>query len=189
MGRALAARPHCAYSGGMSNTRLSPEKWIDAGFSALSAQGPQALAAEPLARQLGTTKGSFYWHFKDVPAYRAALLRHWHAQALADVVARLGEDGSPDARLRSFGHGILTNPNEAALRVWAQSDSIVAASLAEVDAERFTYLNHLLRQFDLRNPAFAQAILAALIGLPQLQAETDTTAAFDALVDTIVALA
>ncbi|WP_299025298.1 TetR/AcrR family transcriptional regulator [uncultured Sulfitobacter sp.] len=173
----------------MSSTRLSPEKWIDAGFAALCAQGPQALAAEPLARQLGTTKGSFYWHFKDVPAYHAALLRHWHAKALADVVERLGDDGPPDARLRSFGHGILKNGNEAALRLWAQSDPIVAASLAEVDAERTTYINTLLRQFDLRNPAFGDAVLAALIGLPQIQAETDTPTAFDALVDTVVALA
>jgi AcrR family transcriptional regulator len=173
----------------MSNSKLSPEKWIDAGFAALAELGPQALAAEPLARQLGTTKGSFYWHFKDVPAFHAALLRHWHAQALADVVAHLGDQGAPDARLRSFGHGILTNTSEAAVRLWGQSDSIVAASLAEVDAERATYLNHLLRQFDLRNPAFGQSILAALIGLPQLQSQTDTTAAFDALVDTIVALA
>lgn len=174
---------------GMSNSKLSPEKWIDAGFAALAELGPQALAAEPLARQLGTTKGSFYWHFKDVPAFHAALLRHWHAQALADVVTHLGDQGAPDARLRSFGHDILTNTNEAAVRLWAQSDNIVAASLAEVDAERATYLNHLLRQFDLRNPAFGQSILAALIGLPQLQSQTDTTAAFDALVDTIVALA
>lgn len=174
---------------GMSSTQLSPEKWIDAGFAALAAQGPQALAAEPLARQLGTTKGSFYWHFKDVPAYHAALLRHWHAQALAEVVERLGESGPPDVRLLTFGHGILNNPNEAALRAWAQSDPIVAASLSEVDAERSTYLNHLLRQFGLRNPAFGHAILATLIGLPHLQAEADTTAAFDALVDTIVALA
>lgn len=173
----------------MSSTRLSPEKWIDAGFAALSTQGPQALAAEPLARQLGTTKGSFYWHFKDVPTYHAALLRHWHAQALADVVERLGETGPPDTRLRTFGHGILNTSSEAALRVWAQNDSNVADSLAEVDAERFTYLNHLLRQFGLRNPAFGQAILAALIGLPQLQDNVDTIAAFDALVDTIVALA
>lgn len=173
----------------MTSTRLSPEKWIDAGFKALIAQGPQALAAEPLARQLGTTKGSFYWHFKDVPAFHAALLRHWHAQALADVVDRLTEDGPPDARLRSFGRGILANPHESALRLWAQSNEIVAASLAEVDAERTTYIATLLRQTGLRNPAFARAVLSALIGLPQLRDAGDNGQAFDALVDTVLALA
>ncbi|KEJ91011.1 TetR/AcrR family transcriptional regulator [Sulfitobacter donghicola] len=173
----------------MSSTRLTPEKWIDAGFAALASLGPSGLAAEPLARQLGTTKGSFYWHFKDVPAFQTALIRHWHSLALSDVMERLGDSGPPDMRLRAFGHSILKNPNETALRVWAQSDKIVAASLAEVDAERFTYLNHLLRQFGLSNPAFGHAILASLIGLPQLQAQSDPIAAFDALVDTILALA
>lgn len=173
---------------GMSNTRLSPEKWINAGFDALIADGPTALAAEPMARRLKTTKGSFYWHFKDVPAYHAALVRHWHALALADVMQRLEETDAPDTRLRNFGHHILDTKSEAALRVWAQTDKIVAASMAEVDAERLTYLQHLLNQFGLRNPAFATAILATLIGLPEIKSPSDPHAAFDALVDTVLAL-
>ncbi len=173
----------------MSNTRLSQEKWIDAGFDALNRLGPKALAAEPLARQLGTTKGSFYWHFKDVPAFHAALLHHWHKDALSDVADLLASDGAADARLRHFGRSVLGDASEAALRVWAHTDSDVAARLSEVDAERILYLRLLLKQFGLSNPAFAQAILAALIGLPQVQTETEKTAAFDALVDTVVALA
>lgn len=188
-GRALAARPAPLYLPCMTSTRLSPEKWIDAGFAALTSQGPAALAAEPMARSLGTTKGSFYWHFKDVPAYHAALLRHWHTAALSDVMTQLTTEGAPDLRLRAFGYSILENATETALRVWAQSDPIVAASLREVDAERLTYLNHLLKQFGLRNPAFGEAILAALIGLPQINQSDEPQAAFDALVDTVVALA
>ena len=173
----------------MTSTRLSPEKWIDAGFAALIAHGPASLAAEPLARTLGTTKGSFYWHFKDVPAYHAALVRDWHTNALSEVMQQLSSDSSADQRLRAFGRTILENPAETALRVWAQSNAIVAASLREVDAERLTYLTHLLKQFGLRNPAFAQAILASLIGLPQINQSQAPHDAFDALVDTIVALA
>jgi AcrR family transcriptional regulator len=172
----------------MTSTRLSPEKWIATGLDALCADGPSSLAAEPMARRLDTTKGSFYWHFKDVPAYHAALVRHWHTQALAEVVAQLEATGAPDARLRAFGHALLDAPSESALRVWAQSDKHVATIMAEVDAERLTYIQHLINQFGLRNPAFAQAILAALTGLPQLQSVTDPHAAFDALVDTILAL-
>ena len=173
----------------MNTTRLSPEKWIDAGFAALCADGHACLAAEPLARRLGTTKGSFYGHFKDVPAYHAALVRQWHAQALADVMTQLEADGASAARLRSFGHRIINTPSEAALRVWAQSNASVAVSIAEVDAERLTYLQSLLNGFGLRNPAFSHAILASLIGLPQMHTGTDQHAAFDALVDTVLALA
>jgi len=44
-------------------TRLGKADWLDAGLAALAAEGPAALRAEALARQLNTTKGSFYWHF------------------------------------------------------------------------------------------------------------------------------
>lgn len=174
---------------GMTSTRLSPEKWINAGFAALCAEGPACLAAEPMARRLGTTKGSFYWHFKDVPAYHTALVRQWHTRALSDVMERLEAGESAETALRAFGHSILNTPTESALRVWSQSDSAVASAVAEVDAERLTYLQHLLNQIGLRNPAFGQSLLAALVGLPQIKAETDTHAAFEALVDTVLALA
>ena len=173
----------------MMTQRLSPEKWLDAGFTALVSLGPAALAADPLARSLGTTKGSFYWHFKDVPAYHTALIRQWQARALDEVIEQLEGTEPPDARLRTFGHGILNAPTEAALRVWAQNNIDVAAAMAEVDTARLAFLQHLLARFGLRNPAFGAAILACLIGLPQIQSTTEKAAAFDALVDTVVSLA
>ena len=169
--------------------RLTPDTWISAGLDALQGLGPQALAAEPLARQLGTTKGSFYWHFKDVPAFHAAVLKQWKANALAEIMDLLRSDGPADARLRQFGHAVLADPVEPALRVWAHGDKKVASVLADVDAERLTYLSHLLRQFGLRNPDFARALLAALIGLPQVPSDRPTAAAYDTLVDTVLALA
>lgn len=151
--------------------------------------GPNALGAEPLARQLGTTKGSFYWHFKDVPSFHAAILRHWKAAALAEVMDLLRSDGSADARLRQFGHSVLGDSVEPALRVWAHADKSVAKTLGEVDEERLKYISHLLRQMGLRNPDFARALLACLIGLPQVPVDRPAAAAFDTLVDTILALA
>ncbi|KIN73945.1 TetR/AcrR family transcriptional regulator [Sulfitobacter guttiformis] len=173
----------------MTSTRLSPEIWITAGYDALCDGGPTALAAEAMARRLTTTKGSFYWHFKDVPAYHAALVHHWQAAALADVLACLEETGAPDKRLRNFGKSILASKTETALRAWANSDPSVAKSMAYVDEKRLAYIQHLLDTFGLRNPAFSQAILAALIGLPQIKIHpADSHAGFEALVDTILAL-
>lgn len=172
----------------MAKIRLSPEKWIDAGFDAICAEGPSCLAAEPMARRLGTTKGSFYWHFKDVPAYHAALVRQWHARALYDVMEHLEAGASAENSLRAIGHDILNSPTETALRVWSLNDPLVAKAMAEVDTERLTYIQHLLNQIGLRNPAFGQSLLAVLTGLPQIKIDSDPHAAFDALVDTVVAL-
>jgi len=50
---------------------LSVEQWRSAALQALAEGGLRAVAIESLARSLGVTKGSGYWHFEN----RAALLR------------------------------------------------------------------------------------------------------------------
>ena len=170
----------------MSRPRLSPEKWISAGFDALAASGPLALAAEPLARALGTTKGSFYWHFKDVPAFQDALLTKWQTRALEQVLDQLQQSDDADKRLRDFGRAILADPVEPQLRIWAQNDHRVREALVEVDTERLAYLTRLLGQLGLRNTDFARALQAALTGL-SLSTDTDM-APFDTLIDTVLAL-
>lgn len=174
----------------MRTARLTSDHWITAGFDALHRGGPNTLAAEPLARQLGTTKGSFYWHFKDLPAYHAALITNWQDRTMAVMVTLLERDGAADQRLRDFGARVLGDPIEPSMRIWAQTNGNVAEMLHALDTERLTYLTTLLRQLGLGNPDFARALLAALAGLPQIS-PTDPAiqqTAFDTLVDTVLAL-
>jgi len=53
------------------------DDWIEAGFAALADGGPNALRIDALCDRLSVTKGSFYWHFTDMAAYRAALVEAW----------------------------------------------------------------------------------------------------------------
>lgn len=170
----------------MTSNRLTPESWLNAGFDALISHGPKGLAAEPLARELGTTKGSFYWHFKDVRAFHAALIATWRGRAIAALKDALDDTSGPDQRLRNFGASVLGDPSEPALRLWAQTDPNVRDMLTSVDAERHTYLALLLRELGLGNPDFARALQASLIGLPQMYGHA--TAPFDTLIDTVLAL-
>lgn len=174
----------------MARARLSPEKWIAAGLKALVKEGPQALAAEPLARALETTKGSFYWHFKDVPAFQAALVEHWRSAALEALAASVASGGSADQRLRQLGRDVLSDRTEAALRTWAQTDPAVAAALRTLDRERLTYITLTLRELGLGNADFGLALQGALAGLPSLpgRSQKDRVAAYDTLVDTVLAL-
>ena len=43
----------------------SGSDWVRAAGRRLAAGGIGAVAVETLARDLGVTKGSFYWHFRD----------------------------------------------------------------------------------------------------------------------------
>ena len=66
----------------MVNRSRTGADWLKAARLALLHRGPDAVRVEPLARGLGVTKGSFYWHFKDRNALLEALLR---------ALARAGE--------------------------------------------------------------------------------------------------
>src|SRR5207247_4105060 len=45
--------------------RLGKDDWLRGARLALLREGPNGVRVEPLARELGVTKGSFYWHFHD----------------------------------------------------------------------------------------------------------------------------
>jgi AcrR family transcriptional regulator len=53
------------------------EDWIAAGLAALAGGGAAAFRVERVAREMGVTKGSFYWHFRDRAAWRDAVLAYW----------------------------------------------------------------------------------------------------------------
>ena len=44
---------------------LTPGDWARAALAAIARGGIAAVAVESIAADLGATKGSFYWHFKN----------------------------------------------------------------------------------------------------------------------------
>lgn len=169
----------------MGKERLNKQKWITAGLQALHSTGPDGLRAEPLARELKTTKGSFYWHFDDVPAFHSAVLEHWQATALTAIVHELEQTGTADDRLRRFGKMLRSDKTEPALRGWAMTEPKAQATLNTVDGERLVYMGALMGQLGLSNPAFTEAAYSSLIGSGFLETEND---GFEALVDLVLAL-
>src|SRR5215207_11672603 len=88
--------------------RLSIDDWIQAGFAVLAEGGPNALRLDRVCERLGVTKGSFYWHFADLPAYRNALISAWGS--LADQDRKLFEDSGqldPRQRLRHMMDAVV----------------------------------------------------------------------------------
>jgi AcrR family transcriptional regulator len=65
---------------------LTRADWAEAALRALVRDGLKGVAVEPLARELGTTKGSFYWHFADRAALIEATLEHWEHRATTEML-------------------------------------------------------------------------------------------------------
>jgi AcrR family transcriptional regulator len=119
--------------------RLSADDWIQAGFAILVDGGPNALRLDRLCEHLGVTKGSFYWHFADLQAYRTALLEAWAGLQDEDRLRFLNMPGAqPRERLKTMMQALM-GPQlyalERAMRVWALTDEDVAANVRRSDMQ------------------------------------------------------
>jgi AcrR family transcriptional regulator len=126
---------------------LDAPAWIDAALDALAEGGIDAVRVDPLAKRLGVTRGSFYWHFKDRAALHKAMLKQWRKRATYQVGDRL-EQTAPDAgeRLRKTLALPSAGPRstraaaiEMAIRLWARRDEEAASAVKLIDKQRLIY--------------------------------------------------
>lgn len=120
-----------------TNSRLSVDDWIQAGFAILAEEGTNALKIDRLCRRLEVTKGSFYWHFTDIASYRSALVQAW-GEMRGDDRRDLSElTGLPPRERLAEMMSSLVSPRhwilERAMREWARTDAEVAASVRAAD--------------------------------------------------------
>ena len=133
------------------NDQLSAKDWLDQGLKALANRGFTALKAEPLAKAMGVSRGSFYWHFADIAAFHAAILARWHEVAAEQIIANVeaaSNDENPLALLlrRVFGERLTL---ERAVRTWASVDPAARAAVQAIDRRRLSYVEGLLAQSGL----------------------------------------
>jgi len=67
--------------------QLSAQDWVDLGLKTLAKSGFTALKAEPLAKAMRVSRGSFYWHFADIGAFHTAVLERWREVATEQIIA------------------------------------------------------------------------------------------------------
>ncbi|WP_300515930.1 TetR/AcrR family transcriptional regulator [Aliiroseovarius sp.] len=173
-----------------NKTRLNADDWLQTGFDALVEQGPQGLKAEPLARRIGATKGSFYWHFRDLPDFHARLLAKWEERTLLALAATGQEEADAVKRLDRLGSLNSDDPAEQAIRAWGQDNPAVAETVARVDGHRRTMLSVTLDELDLTNPEFARIVQGAHMGLAELSSAdgADNSGAMSTLLAALLAL-
>ena len=132
------------------DNRLGVTDWMRAARLALLHKGPNGVRVEPLARALGVTKGSFYWHFRDRADLLEALLAEWEAEAslLSDALG----SSDPAADLRKILLEVERRthasergewPSDAAIFAWAAVDPAVAKRVNRGEVIRMKLLREL----------------------------------------------
>lgn len=151
MRRNLAPVNTGVYGGFEMSEQLSTKDWVDQGLKALASRGFTALKAEPLAKALRVSRGSFYWHFADIAAFHAAVLARWHEVAAKQIIENVeaaSKDDNPLVLLlrRVFGERLVL---ERAVRNWASVDPGARAAVQAIDRRRLSYVEGLLAQSGL----------------------------------------
>ena len=128
----------------ISRQNLSAEQWAEAALDAMVGGGLEAVAVEPLARRLGVTKGSFYWHFANRDALVHAALQLWEKRETEDILIGVEEESDPYERIvKLFKRG---NSSHLAGRLYlalaaASDDPAVGQVVKRVSARRLAYLH------------------------------------------------
>ena len=159
----------------LKTSPLQPEDWIRAAFARLASEGIEAVRVELLARDLGVSKGSFYWHFQDREELLGRMFDRWEKEEI-DWLDETVITPKAAARWARFVHHCTDQPLarlESAMRTWARRDERVAARIAAIEKKRTAHIASVLRAIGFAPaPAESWAEITLLVYLGWLDRVT-----------------
>jgi AcrR family transcriptional regulator len=131
---------------------LSREDWVRAAIEVMIDSSVEQVRVEAIARELGVSKGSFYWHFRNRDDLLESVLEIWTQEATLSVDERvLRRATTPAERLLMFLRLPLSSKRaskasdlELAILGWARRSRMAEDAVAKVDQLR---VEQLTRQF------------------------------------------
>ena len=162
---------------GSDRATLTPADWEQAALELIAEKGVSGLGVEPLARRLGITKGSFYWHFPGRDELLGKALERWESQDRYHLKLALNADMQPVERLSQFvwrtSRQTLTHRIYVALCA-TPDDARVGPVLKRVTSRRIKYLTAAFEELGLKPAAAVQRanlVYSSYVGYLQLQAQ------------------
>ncbi len=157
--------------GTRSQNQLTRADWCDAAMDALARKGVAAVAIEPLAKSLGVTKGSGYWHFENRDALLEATLAAWEERTTTRTIERLSAVADPRDRLAQLLRQALSKDLDSRITVALMThdtNPVIAKALRRVSKRRLQFLEDCYRAFLAdpdQAPQRAAIAYAAYLGL------------------------
>ncbi|WP_293625721.1 TetR/AcrR family transcriptional regulator [Salinisphaera sp.] len=113
---------------------LTANDWAEAALDAIGRRGVEGVGVEPIARELGVTKGSFYWHFPNREALLVAALQRWEARETDEVLDRVQQETDPRARVKRLITEV--NTSKKASRIYSALSSATKPAFVRDYVER-----------------------------------------------------
>ena len=126
--------------------RLTRSAWLDHGLRILARQGAEALKVGALATGLQVSRGSFYWHFKDISDFRLQLLHRWQERTTDQVFDSIDTTIGGAAQLTHLMKLAFNEDRslDRSIRAMGSTDAEIGRMVASVDARRIAYMASLL---------------------------------------------
>jgi AcrR family transcriptional regulator len=156
-----------------SQRSLTPGDWANAALRAIARGGVDAVAVETVAAELGATKGSFYWHFKNRDALVEAALEKWEQRWTEAVIEKLEREPDPLRRLKTIlAAGFELGPSaraEIALLAHPEHPAALRA-VRRVAQRRIGYIAEQLEKLGLdAEDALDRAVLLYYVYIGHMQ--------------------
>lgn len=177
-------------------TTLSAADWEQEALRVIAEQGVTSVAVEPLARRMGITKGSFYWHFSSRESLLEQALLGWEEHDARNLTSSLGELDGPRDRLISFFRRVsregLTHEVYSALCAAADHPQ-VKPLLDRVAARRMSHIAQAFTELGMDEAVaehHARLTYSVYLGFLQLQRQSQVPALssqqFEAYLDHVI---
>ena len=134
---------------------LLPDNWLRAAENRLAQHGIESVRVEVLARDLGVSKGSFYWHFQDREELLAKMFERWEKDE-NDWLDETVITPKAAARWARFVHhctDLQLARLESAMRTWSRRDERIAARISAIEKKRIAHIASVLRAIGFVAPA------------------------------------
>jgi AcrR family transcriptional regulator len=131
--------------------------WLLKALEIFVAEGIDAVRITRLAEDLGVTRGSFYWHFKNREDLIDALVSYWKDKNTAAITQSVNQATSLAAGIFSFFETCIDSAHfdprlDLALREWARRSTKVRKLVDREDQARIDALCGFYDRFDYAMP-------------------------------------
>lgn len=157
-----------------TSKRFQYNDWLELGLTCVRSEPSTRLTVDFLCERANKTKGSFYFHFKNIEAYFVALAEHWYEQFTIELILKSQQKSTPKDRLDLLNAlAVQLDPRiEQGMRALAAREPSINGICKKVDEMRREYLGKLYQSTGHFDDDDAEALAvfeyAAMVGYQQI---------------------
>lgn len=168
----------------ISRQRGSEELWLNAAYEMLRENGIEAVKVMPLAKKLGLTRTSFYWHFADRDTLLEAMIKRWEQKNTGNLIKQTTSfaETITEAMLNVFDCWLDENLFDArmdlSIRNWARNNEALQIRLDLADTKRGDALFDMFKRYgydDAQAQARSMTVIYTQIGYISMEIDENQT--------------